>query len=90
MRNNVDLRVLGWGVKWEGLSQKLGAALAAVEALPPDCVVMFTDAYDVSAHRATYTLDRCSSLKMWPRCVESSTCSEYRSFFRPSVGAGLK
>ena len=46
-RNGVDLRVLGWGVKWEGLSQKLAAALAAVDALPADCVVLFTDAYDV-------------------------------------------
>ena len=47
VRNGVDLRVLGWGVKWEGLSQKLAAALAAVDALPADCVVLFTDAYDV-------------------------------------------
>jgi hypothetical protein len=40
-------QVLGWGTPWEGLSQKLGAALDAVAALPPDCVVLFTDAYDV-------------------------------------------
>ena len=33
IRNGLDLRVLGWGVKWEGLSQKLGAALRAVEEL---------------------------------------------------------
>ena len=39
--------MLGWGVKWEGLSQKLGAALRAVEELPADCPVVFTDAYDV-------------------------------------------
>ena len=47
IRNGLDLRVLGWGVKWEGLSQKLGAALRAVEELPADCPVVFTDAYDV-------------------------------------------
>ena len=47
IRNGLDLRVLGWGVKWEGLSQKLGAALRAVEELPGDCPVVFTDAYDV-------------------------------------------
>ena len=47
MRNGLDLRVLGWGVKWEGLSQKLAEALVAVEALPPECPVLFTDAYDV-------------------------------------------
>ena len=47
IRNGVDLRVLGWGVPWEGLSQKLGAALAAVKALDGECVVMFVDAYDV-------------------------------------------
>ena len=43
----MPLRVLGWGVPWEGLSQKLTAALTAVRALPSDCVVTFTDAYDV-------------------------------------------
>uniref|UniRef100_A0A7S3K3N4 PLOD1-3-like GT domain-containing protein n=1 Tax=Aureoumbra lagunensis TaxID=44058 RepID=A0A7S3K3N4_9STRA len=47
IRNGVDLQVLGWGIKWEGLSQKLGAALDAVRALPSECVVLFTDAYDV-------------------------------------------
>ena len=47
IRNHVPLRVLGWGVPWEGLSQKLTAALTAVRALPSDCVVTFTDAYDV-------------------------------------------
>jgi len=47
VRNDLDLHVLGWGLKWEGLSQKLAAALAAVEDLPADCPVLFTDAYDV-------------------------------------------
>ena len=44
-------QVLGWGTPWEGLSQKLGAALDAVAALPPDCVVLFTDAYDAPRPR---------------------------------------
>lgn len=47
VRNGIDLEVLGWGVPWEGLSQKLAAALDAVRRLPPDCVVLFSDAYDV-------------------------------------------
>lgn len=45
--NGIDLEILGWGVPWEGLSQKLGAALDVVSALPDDCVVLFSDAYDV-------------------------------------------
>jgi hypothetical protein len=58
IRNGLDLRVLGWGVKWEGLSQKLGAALEAVEALPADCPVVFTDAYDVLFARGGESMRR--------------------------------
>ena len=35
------------GVKWRGLSQKLEAARSYAQSLPPDDVMLFTDAFDV-------------------------------------------
>jgi hypothetical protein len=35
------------GVKWEGLSQKLEAAHSFAQSMPPDDVILFTDAFDV-------------------------------------------
>ena len=47
IRNDIPLEVLGWGVPWEGLSQKLSASYDAVKELPDDCLVMFTDGFDI-------------------------------------------
>lgn len=47
IRHKFDLVILGWGVKWQGLSQKLDAAHAFAAALPPGDVILFTDAFDV-------------------------------------------
>ena len=47
MRNDVPWEILGWGVKWEGLSQKLQASLDAVRELDPNCIITFSDAFDV-------------------------------------------
>ena len=47
IRNEIPLQILGWGVPWEGLSQKLSASYDAVKDLPDDCLVMFTDGFDV-------------------------------------------
>ena len=47
IRNGIDLHVLGWGVPWEGLAQKVTAARRVAAGLPEDCVVLFTDAFDV-------------------------------------------
>jgi hypothetical protein len=47
LRHNISLIILGWGVKWTGLSQKLEAAMWYASQLPPDDVLMFTDAFDV-------------------------------------------
>ena len=35
------------GVKWKGLSQKLEAAHSFARSLPPEDVILFTDAFDV-------------------------------------------
>ena len=47
VRHNVSVVVLGWGVKWTGLSQKLEAAHAYASSLPPKDIILFTDAFDV-------------------------------------------
>ena len=73
IRNGVGLEVLGWGLPWEGLSQKLAAALAAVEALPGECVVMFTDAYDVLFTEDLSTM-RAKFDRLGKRLVFSAEC----------------
>jgi hypothetical protein len=47
IRHEIPLVILGWGVKWTGLSQKLDAAMRYASELPPDDIIMFTDAFDV-------------------------------------------
>ena len=47
IRNDVDLIILGWGLKWLGLSQKLEAAHSYAKSLPANDVILFTDAFDV-------------------------------------------
>jgi hypothetical protein len=47
VRNNIPWEVLGWGVKWQGLSQKLHASLDYARSLDPDCIMLFSDAFDV-------------------------------------------
>lgn len=47
VRNNIPWEVLGWGVKWQGLSQKLQASLDYARSLDPDCIMLFSDAFDV-------------------------------------------
>ena len=47
IREGHDLVILGWGEKWKGLSQKLSAAYDYALSLPPQDVILFTDAFDV-------------------------------------------
>ena len=47
IRNEFDLVILGWGVKWRGLSQKLEAAQRYAAALDKTDTLLFTDAFDV-------------------------------------------
>ena len=47
IRNDFDLVILGWGVKWRGLSQKLEAAQRYAANLDKNDVLLFTDAFDV-------------------------------------------
>jgi hypothetical protein len=46
-RHDIKLTILGWGVKWVGLSQKLLASHSYAISLPPTDVILFTDAFDV-------------------------------------------
>ena len=43
----VRRHVLGWRKPWNGLTTKLSGTYAAIRKLPAECVVVFTDAYDV-------------------------------------------
>lgn len=47
IRSGYDLVILGWGVKWRGLSQKLEAAQSYASSLPKSDLLLFTDAFDV-------------------------------------------
>jgi hypothetical protein len=47
LRHDIELVILGWGVKWQGLSQKLEASHAYAASLPKGDVMLFTDAFDV-------------------------------------------
>jgi hypothetical protein len=47
IQHDVPLRILGWGEKWNGLTQKFEGALATLKTLPDECTVVFTDAFDV-------------------------------------------
>jgi hypothetical protein len=47
LRHNVNLIILGWGVPWQGLSQKLDAAHNFASSLPASDIMLFTDAFDV-------------------------------------------
>jgi len=47
VRSRVPIEILGWGEKWKGLWQKLDGSLEKLKSLPDDCIVMFTDGFDV-------------------------------------------
>jgi hypothetical protein len=47
IRHDVNIIILGWGVKWIGLSQKLEAAHDYASSLPSEDIILFTDAFDV-------------------------------------------
>jgi hypothetical protein len=47
LQHRVPLRILGWGEAWSGLTQKLEGTLKALRSLDDECIVVFTDAYDV-------------------------------------------
>jgi hypothetical protein len=66
-RHGIRLTILGWGIPWRGLFQKLEAALNLTSALPPEDVVLFVDAFDILFTRASsqvpflfLSADRCS------------------------------
>jgi len=71
VRNKIPWEVLGWGLKWEGLSQKLQASLDYVRQLDPDCVMLFSDAFDVLFTQVTNRLSpasACQSPHMGCQC----------------------
>jgi len=47
IRLGYDLIILGWGIPWLGLSQKLLAAQTYAESLPDSHVILFSDAFDI-------------------------------------------
>lgn len=47
IRHDYDLVILGWGVKWKGLSQKLEAAQSYAASINANDLMLFTDAFDV-------------------------------------------
>lgn len=79
---NYDLIILGWGVKWTGLAQKLEAAYAFSKSLPPRDIIMFTDAFDVlfqndpatiqqAFHDLNSTLVFSAECGCWPHIMEN-------------------
>ena len=47
LQHDLPLRILGWGTQWKGLTQKFTGSHAFLLSLPPDCIVLFNDAFDV-------------------------------------------
>jgi len=80
--HSIELTILGWGVKWTGLSQKLYAAYNYAKSIPPTDIIMFVDAFDVMfAGSPEYILEqfRASSKTIlfaaecgcWPQIMEN-------------------
>lgn len=80
--SSIELTILGWGVKWEGLSQKLYAAYHYAKSIPPGDVIMFVDAFDVMfAGPPAYILERflasghtvlfAAECGCWPQIMEN-------------------
>lgn len=46
-RHDINILILGWNVKWEGLSQKLRAAYDFSQSIPDTDIILFTDAFDI-------------------------------------------
>lgn len=65
VRHDIDLVILGWGVKWTGLSQKLEAAHSYVKSLPGDDIILFTDAFDVLFTDETESIRKKFQVRNW-------------------------
>jgi hypothetical protein len=50
--NKVNLKILGWGKKWMGLSQKLRAAQSYAESVSFYDIILFVDAFDIMFTKA--------------------------------------
>ena len=77
IRHDVDIILLGWGVKWTGLSQKLEAAHSFAKSLPEKDVILFTDAYDVmftAKTSAIYERFLALSARTKSRIIFSAEC----------------
>lgn len=76
-RQGMRLTILGWGVPWRGLFQKLEAAMEFADSLPPDDVVLFVDAFDVLFTNASsqapplHLSDRCTQHQQQTCCRQS-------------------
>lgn len=55
-RHDFPLVILGWQKPWRGLSQKLEAAHHYASTMPPDDIILFTDAFDVLFTRKANTI----------------------------------
>ena len=62
-RHKINLTILGWGVPWRGLFQKLEAAMILAESVPSDDVILFVDAFDVLFTNAS------SQVVPWPHSL---------------------
>lgn len=82
IRNHYDLVILGWKVPWKGLSQKLEAAHQYASSIPPDDLLLFTDAFDVLYtaeapsvmdvfYRRNYSLLFAGECGCWPHVMDN-------------------
>jgi hypothetical protein len=73
-RHRIPLTILGWGVPWQGLFQKLEAAMNLTAALPPEDVVLFVDAFDVFFTNAS------SQVHLFPGRIDSACARASNEF----------
>eukprot|EP01038_Epipyxis_sp_PR26KG_P012439 gene12439-16684_t len=91
IRNNYDIVILGWGVPWKGLSQKLEAAYNYASSIPADDIILFTDAFDVlfaknaseihfDDNNGKYDILFSAECGCWPHIIENNGFACFNSY----------
>jgi hypothetical protein len=55
---NVDVKVLGWGTKWSGFTDKLKGVLEYIKTLDEDDIIIFVDGFDSRIMKPLHECER--------------------------------
>jgi hypothetical protein len=98
VQHKYDLVILGWKLPWKGLSQKLEAAHSYASSLPPDDLLLFTDAFDVlftntpnhiveQFMKTNATLLFSAECGCWPHIIENKGKACFEDYPPAPVGS---